>query len=429
MTEQPRVGILTTFYEMDSSYSLCSVVESQLIMLLKHGYKPVLFVHDNFKDSDRIPPEVEVRKVVPRFLLIDYTNCQAPAPDLEDQAKKVYDTLREHAKDIDVFIEHDLIFQGWFLPYCMGIHRFANESNIKWFHWVHSVPRPAPMDCKYPHTLRFKLPSNSKLVYLNNVHVIRAAEAYGLYPKDVRVVYNAMDPRLFWRPHDLVSQLIDRYDLLGADIIQTYPVSTPRMVDGKGIHALIEIFAHLKGLGKKVRLIICNGHANDKREKQLIAETYAFAAQKGLHAGELIFTSIESQPTYELGVPREVVSDLFRLSNLFIFPTQSENCSLILLEAMLSGNLLVLNENVPSLREFGKENAIYFKFGSIDESITYNNRSQYMLDIARIIISEMSTNRAGKSAVMARQQYNLDAIFKKQIEPLLYEDYGHKVHV
>ena len=417
---KPTIGLLTTLYQFSSSYSLCSVIQSQLVALVKNGYKTVLFVHDNFEDSSKVPAGVEVRKIVPRFLLVDYSAHQDVAEDLKEQATKAYEAFKKHTKDIDIIIEHDLIFQGWFLPYCMAIHKLAEETDIKWLHWIHSVPSPR-IDCKYPHNLRYTLPKNSKLVYLNNFHVIRAAEAYGTFPKDVRVVYNPVDPRLFWDLHPLVEQLIDKYDLLSADIIQTYPLSTPRMVTGKGLNTVIDIFAKLKGQGKNIRLIVCNAHANDRREKQLIAETISYASQKGLNQTELIFSSLENVPKYEHGVPREVVSQLFQLSSLFIFPSISENCSLILLEAMLSGNLLVLNESVGSMREFGKGNALYFKFGGVDEQMNYDDRERFMEDVAKIINSELTVNKSIKVANQIKQRFNYDYVFKNMLEPLFYE--------
>lgn len=417
---QKKVGILTTFYEFDSAYSLHSVVESQLVALLKNGYNPVLFVHDNFNDDDKVPKGVEIRKIVPRFTLIDYSGFQKPAEQLEDQADTAYKAFKEHSKDIDIMLEHDLIFQGWFLPYCMAIHKLAKESNIKWFHWIHSAPSVRP-DVGYPHSLRFTLPENSKLVYLNNFHILKIAEAYGIYPKDVKVVNNPLDPRLFMNLHPLVESLIAKYGLLDADFIQVYPLSTPRMVSGKGLNTVIEIMGQLKKQNRKVKLIVCNAHANDKREKQLIAETQSFATTQGLSATEVIFTSLEDQG-YELGVPREVVSQLFQLSNLFIFPSQSENCSLVLLEAMLSKCLLILNEDVGAMREFAKENALYFKFGSNETTINYDDRDAYMADVAKIITSEFASNKALRASVDIKKNHNYQAIFEKQILPLIHND-------
>ena len=410
---------MTSFYEWNHSYSLCSVVESQLVALVKNGYEAVLYVHDNFKDDTLVPKGVEIRKIVPRFTLVDYSGFQEPTEQLQEEAETAYKAFKEHSQDIDVMIEHDMIFQGWFMPYCLAIHKLAKESKMKWLHWIHSVPS-AVKDVKYPHNMRFTLPENSKLVYLNNYHLVRAAEAYGIFPKDVRIVYNPLDPRLFWNLHPLTHSLIDKYGLLDADLLQVYPLSTPRMVAGKGLHTLIEIMGQLKKQNRSVRLIICNAHANDKREKQLIAETQSYATTQGLSANEVIFTSLEDQG-YELGVPREVVSQLFQLSNLFIFPSASENCSLILLEAMLSKCLLVLNDNVPSMREFGKENAIYFKFGSNDDKVGYDDREAYMKDVAKVIISEFENNKVLKASTDIRKNFNYQAIFEKQIMPLLHE--------
>ena len=410
------VGILTTFSEFNSAYSLCSVVESQIVSLKKHGYEPVLFVLENF--SGEAPHGVEMRKVVPQFKLVDYVS-QTPEPELQEQADRAYEALKEHASDIDVMIEHDLIFQGWFMPYCIAIHRLAEETNMKWLHWIHSVPNPGTF--KWPHSLRHTLPKNSKLVYLNNHGIVRAAESFSAWPKDVRVVWNSVDPRLFWNLHPLTTQLIDKYGLLEADFIQTYPLSTTRMVGGKGIHQLIEVFGALKRNGKSVRLVVCNAHANADNEKRVIKETKEFARERGLSDNEVIFTSLEGLE-YELGVPREVVSQLFQLSNLFIFPTTSENCSLILLEAMLSKNLLVLNEDVPQLREFGKENALYFRFGGLDNRTEYaDGFPKYANDVARIIISEFSINRPLRAQVDARKHHNFDWILTNQIAPILHE--------
>ena len=418
-----RVGIITSFYNFDNAYSLTTVVESQLVSLKKYGYNPVLFVLPSFKDDAKVPEGVEIRKVIPQLKLVDYGVNQPLEPNFEEDVKKVEEALKENLKDIDIVFEHDMILQGWFLPYCVAIHNFAQTSDIKWFHWIHSIPNLMPKDANYPHTLRYCLPRNSKLVFLNNYHLIRAAESYQTFPADVRIVYNPIDPRLFYELHPLVKSLIDKYSLLDADFIQVYPVSTPRMMSGKQVDVIVDILAKLKEQGNKVRLIVCNAHANAQNEKDMIERVWQDSAEKGLSKNEIIFTSFEGKE-YELGVPRQVVSQLFNLSNLFIFPSVSENCSLILLEAMLSKCLLVLNDSVPQLREFGGDNAIYFKFSGLDERVNYDDRGNFMGDVAKIIVSEFSRNRALKANRKIRQKFNYDFIFRSQIMPLLNE-YGN----
>src|SRR3990167_6160403 len=419
-----RVAVTTTFYDFSNSYSLTSVVESQLTSLVKNGYEAILLTHDNFKDDLKVPKGVEIRKVVPRFPLVDYSGNQEPQADLERQANVAYEALKEGLKDADIVIEHDLIFQGWFLPYCMAIHRLADESNIKWLHWIHSVPTPMN-DVPAPHNLRFTLPRNSKMVFLNNHHIVRVAETYHTELTNVRVVHNPVDPRLFWKLHPLVLSCIEKYGLLEADIVQTYPVSTTRMIDGKGLYTLIEIFGQLKKMGHSVRLIVCNAHANDKLEKQVISQAMSYGLEQGLNQGELIFTSMEDEPKYEQGAPREAVSDFFRISNLFVFPSISENCSLVLLEAQLSGNLLILNESVRSMKEFGGSNALYFRFGGIDEdgTVKYDDRKKYIADVCHFILSEMNNDKSIIGSTKMRNKFNADVIFKKMLELIFYETY------
>src|SRR3990167_9966034 len=101
------VGILTTFFNFDPSYSLCSVVESQLAALVKFGYKTILFTHDNFTDDAKVPKGVEIRKIVPRFLLVDYSSHQEVSQDFESQVKQAYEALKENTKDIDIMFEAD----------------------------------------------------------------------------------------------------------------------------------------------------------------------------------------------------------------------------------------------------------------------------------------------------------------------------------
>ena len=168
---KPRIGVLTTFYSFDNSYSLCSVVESQLISLVKYGYETTLYVHDNFKDDDKVPAGVHIKKTVPRFLLEDYTAHQEVNGAFQVQVDTAYNAFK--TIDEDIVIEHDLLLQGWFLPYCVALHKLAAESKIKWFHWIHSVPNMMPKGLEYPHNLRYKLPKNSKLVYLNNLNMVR----------------------------------------------------------------------------------------------------------------------------------------------------------------------------------------------------------------------------------------------------------------
>lgn len=408
-----KVALYTTFQDLDPSYSLASVVKDQLTMLVKYGYEPVLFTLASFED-DNVPKGVEVRKIVPQIILEPYKDLGFPDKIKEDVAH-VKDMCVKNMQDIDILICHDIFFIDTYLPYNMGLREA--ELDCKILAWTHSAPSTRPVLEDNPHANRFNLPKNTKLVYLNNDKANDLAEMYGCWLKDVRVVHNSRDVRTFWGLDDLTIKLINKYGILDADIISTYPLSTPRMAGGgKRLESVVKIHGKLKELGYKTKLIVPNAHANADREKKAIANMKHYAEECGLGIHDVIFTSLEGQE-YESGVSSKVVSDLFRLSNIFIFPTVSENSSLVLAEAMLAGNLLVLNKNVGTLLEHAGEKALYVDFDYRTE-----NNDNYYLDLAKIIASEFENDRSLQIKRRVMQKQNLDYIFKHEIE-ILFNEY------
>ncbi len=404
-----KVGIFTTFYNFDAAYSLVSVVRDQLVAHVKRGYSPVLFVLESFVGD--VPEGVEVRKVVPQIILEPYGGTRFPETWQQD-VDRIVAALKEHASDIDIMIAHDIIFIDTYLPYNIAFRQA--ELSCKYFHWIHSAPSPRPKLEDNIHANRYTLPPNSKLVYLNHDKVVDLAEMYGTWPRNVRVIHNSRDPRTFWGLDPFVTKLIDKHDLLSCDIISVYPLSSTRMIEGKQLHVAIKIHEQLRKLGLKTKLIVPNAHANGEREKAEIAKW---------KSPDVVFTSLEGIE-YEQGVSSKIVSDLFRLSSVFIFPSISENCSLVLLEAMLAGNLLILNKDCSGLQEFGGTNALYFKMGNLDmgtrnEEVALRNEA-YFKDIALIIKSEWLLSKPLQAKAKTLKEYNYDSIFDR-IESLYYE--------
>jgi glycosyltransferase involved in cell wall biosynthesis len=387
-------------------------VSEQLQAHVSHGYKPVLFVLTNFKDTALVPDGVEVRPIVPQLYLEAYKGLGYPE-NIQEEVNKVSAAFREHMADIEVLITHDVIFIDTYLPYNIGLR----ESGVtaKQLHFIHSAPSPRPIVENNPHANRYTLPANSKLVYLNSEQTIPLAEMYGVWPNDVRVVKNSVDPRSLWNLHPFTERLIKEYDVFSRDIVTVYPVSATRMVDGKQIDVVIRIHEALKKIGHNPLLIFPTAHANAQAE---ISQCKARATQ------DVVFTSL-FEPKYDAGLPRRIVSELFRLSNVFVFPSISENCSLVLLEAMLAGNLLVLNSDCPGLKDIvGADKALWFKFGNVSMG-TRNYESalqkdQYYMDIARIISASVTQNLMYRTKLHAFREYNRDSMFRN-LERLYYE--------
>lgn len=415
-----RVLIVTTFTDLNPDYSLATVVADQLRMLLRHGYSPGLVVQEGFNDDGAVPEGVQLLKVMPTLPLHDYRPPQPPRPDFAEQSEKIADALRTVLSDYDVAITHDLVFLGWYLPHNAAIRQVAGEfPQVRWLHWIHSAPSARPAKLTYPHNLRYSLPPNSKLVYLNSFDTLRLAEMFGTSLEHVRVVHNPKDPAAFFGLHPAVRKIIDRYPLLSADVVAAFPFSTPRF-EGKNVKKLIWLMGKIKEQGRKVLLVLANAHCNAPAEKATVQNLQNFAAGKGLGPAEICFTST-LDPQWEYSLPNEAVRQLFQLSNVFIMPSLSECCSLVLLEAAICKNLMVLNADVPSMREFGGEKALYPQFGSVTLNVQYQNEEAYWNDWAKIILGALDQERSLDSFRRVLSRHSLDWIFKRQMEPLLYE--------
>jgi glycosyltransferase involved in cell wall biosynthesis len=151
-----------------------------------------------------------------------------------------------------------------------------------------------------------------------------------------------------------------------ADVAQVYPVSATRL-DTKGIRHAINVFAALKSLGKVVRLVIACAHADGDEGSEQIRQAKSFAKEAGL-VEELVFTSDIVPESAGSGLSSNDVRALLQVSNVFVFPSVSEASPLVLMEAAMSGCLLVLNSSLPCLMEHvPATGALWVPWGSVKE--------------------------------------------------------------
>ena len=115
--------------------------------------------------------------------------------------------------------------------------------------------------------------------------------------------------------------------------------------------------------------------------------------------------------------------ELFQIANLFIFPSFSENAPLILLEAAATKNLLILNEDFKPMIDFlGPEGSFNFRFRSrLVNETQYGDDGEegYFKDIAKIILSDLNSNRVMRAFTTVRKKFNYDWIAKNQFIPAI----------
>ena len=394
-----RIGILTSFRRMPDSYSLVNDVRDQIRTLVKHGHEVVFFAQETCEGQDI---DCEMRAILPHFRLEkDIENKEAK--------EKLIEIFKKELTEFDVVITHDLLYIRQYFTYRKAIMECGID--VKWVHWVHSG---------IGETLKLKMP-HAKYVTMNYADSSRFAEHIGVTMEDVRVVFNDKDPRLFFDWNPITRKIADKYDLFNKDIIQTYPMCTTRM-DAKGIDHVIRVFASLKKIGNNVLLIIANSNGRKKQEE--IDKKLESAYAQGLEKGDIVFTS-SIGPESANGVPRDVVRDLMLISNLFIFPSISEVCPNVLLEASITKQLIVVNRDFPALFDFAEDGktCLAYDFGSLIKSgFRYRTADGYD-NLAKEVNEHLVHSKINQQFLKIKRVTNIDTIYNRQLEPLLYEKY------
>ncbi len=404
LSYEKRIVIMTTFSDWNPSYSLTSVVLDHARMLAANERWLVqIWVNTTctLDSLPELPKNVEVKKVLPPIALT--------ADEVDQKAKEIFiGQVMPHLLVLGnaVVITHDLLFVSSYVTIAAAIHDMLGQVKaFTWFHVCHSAPsvvRPTGGDVPY----RTTLPPEHRLICLAASQVPALAAYYDVDPSRVSVAPNARDLRILAGVSPRMADFIRAHKICTADVVQIFPLSTPRACD-KGLSHVIRIFAEMSKTAQ-VRLIVANAHANSNEASVVAFHREAKAA--GLPSDALIFTSEAFPDLATYGLPSADLQALFQFSNVFIFPTISEACSLTLMEAALAGNLLVLNGSVPSLLDIvPKEYCLTYDWGNLIERPLIPSP----LAIAKSILSELDTNRANLSKRAVLRTHNLDTLGAK----------------
>lgn len=359
-TFERRVVLLTTLGDFSPSYSLTSVILDQARMLAMNSRWLVqIWVHEGVDPKTApadLPSNVRIMPIVPR---IRWRN------DVIDEtiAPKLAASLRQHLMRLGsaTVITHDVLFQASYSTLAAAVWRISDTPAFAWLHVCHSAAATVRPTGGEAVRLRTNLPEGHRLLCLNEAEKGYLAAYYGTDESNILVCPNARDVISFGQFDSRATTLARKHGLHLAEIVQVYPLSATRLAH-KGAHKVADIFAKLSGMGFDCRLVLATAHANGPDEQKALAELRAQAVAAGLPSEHLVITSEEFPDTAAQGLSQATIRSLFGLSNVFVFPTISEACSLVLAEAAISGCLLVTNA---SLHTTGSIPGLSFRFGSI----------------------------------------------------------------
>lgn len=437
-----RVCIFTTFSEISEAYSLNRVVQDQLKMLLDHGYTPSVIVAESFTPQGIYADPRVTLKYIPN---VPVHNEVKKDESFDDDVKQLEVALESALKDIDVVLTHDVIYQNAALKHNFAARKVAEKyPNLKWLHWIHSATSPVTLANLRPYfsdeylSLVTKPFPNSFYVFFNFYSVPRIAKNFGISEDIVRVVHHPSDMSEVFALSKEIDQLAKDKDLYTADVICIYPIRLDR---GKQVEVVIKTVACLKDFGLIVRLIIVDFHSTGGDKITYRDELKNIAIDWGLNSEEITWTS-EYRDEWRAEIPHSDVLGLMRLSTNFIMPSVSESYSLVTQEAGLNKCVVVLNQDFPPFRDIFGTNAIFRKYSSNIDIMTGEDgwtkteygpdkaapeerkahEVRYHTETAGRIAAQLRSNKNLALSVTLRKARNLDTVFKKELEPLFFEE-------
>ena len=437
-----KIAILTTFRDFPPGYSLTGIVKDQVRMLASFGNDVHLFVSEKFYGKGEAAPNIDhekygidpskvhVRMEMPNTDQIDYRSKTEITPEHQELVKRITKFYVDKLSDFDVIFTHDLIFQGWYMPYGLAIMEASKSMpKARWMHWIHSIPS---VHRDWWNIREYG--ANHKIIYPNETDIQLISEQFRGDTGYVRSIPHIKDIRQWFGFTAETCKFFRAYpSALQADVFKVYPASVDRL-SAKRVNHVIDIIANIKRKHLSVCLIIAAQHATGKQQREDISQYEKMAEARGLIPNkELIFTnnfdtSVDKNGNlvapYGTGIPQTMIRDLFLCSNLFIFPTREETFGLVLPEAALSGVLVVANKSLRMLYEVSGGRALFFDFGSYHHRFVDPDMQGYLEDIASVIVGTMLRDSSIQAKTFSRIQYNWDALYHRFYLPTMKEVIG-----
>ncbi|MCD6570141.1 MAG: glycosyltransferase family 4 protein [Deltaproteobacteria bacterium] len=325
---------------------------------------------------------------------------------IEPDIRKMVEFLDSSLRLSDILIAHNILTMPYNLPLTYAIHRFAAKGNIKVISWNHDSPyfyEDYPDYINQGPWLILK-EKNPNICY---VCISESRKSYfgRLYGSnhDLDVIPNGIFPSDFFQLGPTTIRLINDEGLFDADLIIIQP---SRLHPRKNIELSIKVIKAIKEKGINAVLLLTGAH--DPHERSFI-EYYSklknLSTQERVADNIIFITEYISKNQHHLSVDRNILKDLYLISDILFMPSTQEGFGIPLLEAGIL-KLPIVCSNIPPFREICNGDACIFDLKDTPEEI-----ADKVIDLSKSHVLSMY-----KKAI---REYNWDLIYQKRFLPLL----------
>jgi glycosyltransferase involved in cell wall biosynthesis len=392
-----------------------AVMQAHMSMLLEHGYQVTLICGRG--DAAHIPEGVrsvlipEIDSLHPQAAEINRHLEQGVVPgNFEDFSQRIYQQLEPLVGEMDDLIVHNILTKHFNLPLSAALVRLLDEGKINnGIAWCHDFSWTSPSSRSkvhegYPWDILRNARADLMYVVVSKERQATLAELFGWSPERIRVVYNGVDARELLGLSTEGLALIKRLGLLPADLVMLLPV---RVTRAKNIEYALQVTAALARSGWRVRLVVSGPpDPHDEQSMAYFESLKVMRRELGIEEQARFVFESSAQAGEPYTIDRQVVGDLYRVSDLLFMPSHREGFGMPVMEAGLVG-LRVVSTGFPAAVEIG------------GQEVEIIDPAKPAEETARQVRTLVERDATIKMRQRVRQSYLWQAIFEREIEPLL----------
>ena len=385
-----------------------SVIDSHARLMADDGHHVRIIAGRGEQIDPRIPftklPLVDSRHENILALKKDLDQGRIPQ-GFDSIVQEIKSQLIEIIGNTDWLIAHNVCSLNKNLALTAALKQIS-ESQIKtqFILWHHDLAWTTPryrteLHDGYPWDLLYSDWPQAKQVVVSESRQLELAKLLNVSTKRISVIPNGIDAAKFWKLGIETQEIYKRLDLIAADPLLLLPVRiTPR----KNIEFALKVLAELLKRFNNARLVVTgplgpHNPANVEYLNRLIE------LRRELNIGGAAYFLAE---LIDRPLSNEVISDLYRLSDLLFFPSKEEGFGIPILEAGLAGTPVFCADIAP-FRELGGSQVTYFSLET-DPS-----------DLATQLIKFLESSSVFALRKRVLQNYAWEKIYTNKIAPLL----------
>ncbi|HDQ72117.1 MAG TPA: glycosyltransferase [Chloroflexi bacterium] len=394
-----------------------SVIQNHTRAFVQAGY-PVTVIAGRGEEEALAPPAnfISIPQIDSQHAQVSElsaTLSEGQIPDqFHDLARQLEKTLAPLLSRFDHLIVHNVLTKRFNLPLTVALHQLLEQGVIRhciaWCHdfgWASERSR-SKLYPRHPWDLLRTRRSDVTYVVVSRRRQQALATLFDCPSDDIHVVYNGVSPQRLWALSDEGRALVDRLDLLDSDLIVLMPV---RVTQAKNIEYALRVVAALKAHGCRPKLVLTGPPDPHSAESMAYFQSLQALRRELEVEGEMRFV-FESGP--EPGEPYtiddRVVGDLYRVADVMFMPSHREGFGMPVLEAGLVG-MPVLCTGVPAAEEIGASDVAIF------------DPQDAPAQTAALLLERVERSATSRFRRRVRRAYTWQAIFRREIEPLLRE--------